>query len=80
MKLQDKHREFAVKCYAKFMNSNATIVFQLINYSGGTRKPRTTIRDSLICAKTLHTRTVGACKVFAQIRLSLIVVRVSGPA
>ncbi len=25
MKLQDKHREFAVKCYAKFMNTNATI-------------------------------------------------------
>ena len=39
MKLQDKHREFAVKCYAKFMNTNATRVFQLINYGGGTLRP-----------------------------------------
>ena len=25
MKFQDKHREFYIKCYAKFMNTNATI-------------------------------------------------------
>ena len=39
MKLQDKHREFAVKCYAKFMNTNATIVFQFINYGADTETP-----------------------------------------
>ena len=50
MKLQDKHREFAVKCYAKFMNTNAAIVFQFINYGGGERRPRTTT-DSRICTE-----------------------------
>ena len=40
-KLQDKHREFAVKYYAKFMNTNATIVFQFINYGGEARRPPT---------------------------------------
>ena len=51
MKLEDKHREFAYKCHAKFMNTNATIVFQFINYGGGARRLRTTIRNSLIWAK-----------------------------
>ncbi len=47
MKLQDKHREFAVKCYAKFMNTNATIVFKLINYGREARKPRQIIQNTI---------------------------------
>ena len=42
-KLQDKNGKFAVKCYAKFMNTNATIVFQFINYGGGAQSSLPTI-------------------------------------
>ena len=51
MKLQDKHREFAIKCYAKFMNTNATIVFQSINYSGGTETRHYNESKSSLCQK-----------------------------
>ncbi len=46
MKFQDKHRKFAVKCYAKFIKTNATIVFQFINYSGEARSPRQIMQNT----------------------------------